>query len=474
MELLKRQSKFVNHKIAGYQILKGKEGVGKSTTSIFKVINLENNYCIFNEDKILVVTSNNKELEALKKIYNKEKEKNHFYSLFSLEKERVIFTTMEDVILTYSESYKRKNGLALKAVTYEEQINIIEDIEELNKYEKKSRFLLNSKIDFLIDEILWIKYCNLTIEEYREVDRKGRSRRIKKNSYTRDAIYNLKDIYKMKLKENNFVDEADHALFALESIKKEEGLYTHIIVDNIEKYSRSELDFVEGLFKNKDYSSMIYILNSEMNSEFNSWFVKGRKIESLNLETKVKSFNFKEKAKKKIEYKKVSTIEQYKFISFKNKREFDFNIDTSSNEREVYLNDEVYKEGNLKAIPMYSNIAAGNPIEMFEEKEDEFYLPNEWLERNKDTFILRVKGDSMINKNISDGDLVVIKRQLSANHNDIIAADLDGEATLKTLSFKDYNNPVLLPANEKYPPISINDKEFNILGVAIGVIRSKA
>lgn len=473
MELLKGQNRFINHKISGYQLLKGKEGSGKSTAAIFKAINLENNYCIFNEDRILIVKYNNSEIRDLKKLYNKEKDKNHFYSLFSLDKERVIFTTMEDIILTYSEAYRRKSGLALKAISYEEQIDILNNIEELNKYKKKSKFLLNSKIDFILEEILWIKYCNLTLEEYKEIDRKGRSRRINKNSYTREAIYNLKDIYSINLMEKGFVDEADHALFAMESIKKGNGLYTHIIIDDIEKYTKSELDFIRGLFKNSLYSSMIYILNSEINSEINSWFIKGRKLESLNIKEKIKTFILKEKAKKCVESKLISTIESYKFVSFKNKREIDFNIDTSSNEKEVYLDNEIYKEDSLKAIPMYSNIAAGNPIEIFEEKEDEFYLPQEWLERNKDTFILRVKGDSMINKNISDGDLVVIKKQLTANHNDIIAADLDGEATLKTLSLKDYNNPVLLPANEKYPPISINDKNFNILGVAIGVIRAK-
>lgn len=473
MELLKGQSRFINHKTSGSQLLKGKENVGKSTASIFKAINLENNYCIFNEDRILVVNSSNSDIRYLKKLYNKEKNKNHFYSLFSLDKERLTFTTMEDVILTYSEAYRRKNGLALKAISYEEQINILNNIQEINKYKKKSRFLLNSKTDFLLNEILWIKYCNLTLEEYREIDRKGRARRINKKSYTREAIYKLKDIYSRKLIEKGFIDESDHALFAIESIKKDAGLYTHIIIDNIEKYTKSELDFIRGLFNNKSYSSMIYILNSEMNSENNSWFIKGRKLESLNIKEKIKTFYLKEKANKSLENKVVSTIENYKFISLKNKREIDFNIDTSNNEKEIYLENEIYKEDNLKTIPMYSNIAAGSPIEIFEEKEDEFYLPNEWLERNKDTFILRVKGDSMINKNIRDGDLVIIKRQLTANHNDIIAANLDGEATLKTLSFKDYNNPVLLPANEKYPPIRINDKNFNILGVAIGIIRWK-
>ena len=58
MELTKAQDKFIRHKTSGYQVLKGKEGTGKSTASIYKALNLENNYCLYEDDKILFVTSN--------------------------------------------------------------------------------------------------------------------------------------------------------------------------------------------------------------------------------------------------------------------------------------------------------------------------------------------------------------------------------------------------------------------------------
>ena len=119
---------------------------------------------------------------------------------------------------------------------------------------------------------------------------------------------------------------------------------------------------------------------------------------------------------------------------------------------------------------MFSNIAAGNPIEINDNIEGKFYLPKYWLERGKDTFILRVKGDSMVDKNICDGDLVVIKKQTNANHNDIVAANLDGEATLKTLNLNS-DNPKLMPANSLYSPIELVDKNVSILGIAIGIIK---
>ncbi|NLL29613.1 MAG: repressor LexA, partial [Clostridiales bacterium] len=57
MELSRAQKRFVNHKTSGYQLLKGKEGTGKSTSLVYKALNLENNYCLYNEDKILIVNS---------------------------------------------------------------------------------------------------------------------------------------------------------------------------------------------------------------------------------------------------------------------------------------------------------------------------------------------------------------------------------------------------------------------------------
>ena len=121
-------------------------------------------------------------------------------------------------------------------------------------------------------------------------------------------------------------------------------------------------------------------------------------------------------------------------------------------------------------VDVYSDIAAGNPIEINDGVEEKFNLPKSWLERGKDTFILHVKGDSMIEKNINDGDLVVIKKQNTALNNDIVAASLDGEATLKILNTNE-KYPKLMPANSRYSEINLIDKEVSILGVAIGIIK---
>ena len=164
-------------------------------------------------------------------------------------------------------------------------------------------------------------------------------------------------------------------------------------------------------------------------------------------------------------------MDKFKYINLKHRSEFDFNIDSLSGSKEIYLQDNiVFKEDELKEIPVFNQIAAGNPIEINDEIRESFYLPSGWLERGKDTFILEVKGDSMIDKNIFNGDLVVIKKQHTAYNNDIVAASLDGEATLKILNTND-KYPKLMPANSRYSEINLSNKEVSILGVAIGIIK---
>ncbi|WP_300379974.1 transcriptional repressor LexA [Clostridium sp.] len=471
MNFSKTQNRFINNKISGYQLLKGKKSTGKSIASIYKAINLENNYCMYENDKILIITSDYKNKNKAMENYEKESKKNHFYSLFSLDKDRVTIVTMEEVINTYSQAFRRENGLAYKVINKDEGIRILEELQkEIEIISNKSNFLKKAKLGFIIDEIFWIKDSNLTLEEYLQIDRKGREKRMNKSSYTREGLFKIKDAYNKYLKENLLMDERDSALFAIEHMKKEAGIYSHIILDDSEKYTKAEIDFIKEIYIRKDYSSFIFIINSELQGKENSWLIKGRKFNTLGIEIKGKSFSFKVKFQDE-KQKIISTIENYEYINLKNRRTLDFKIDSASTDKEVFLEDNItFKEDELKAIPMYNDIAAGSPIEMNEDIEGEFLLPEAWIGRGKETFILKVKGNSMIDKSISNGDLVVIKKSLSANNNDIIAASVDGEVTLKTLNLNG-KEPILAPANPMYPPITLEGRDFSVLGIVIGIIK---
>ncbi|MCK0092175.1 transcriptional repressor LexA [Rhodococcus sp. HNM0563] len=118
-------------------------------------------------------------------------------------------------------------------------------------------------------------------------------------------------------------------------------------------------------------------------------------------------------------------------------------------------------------VPVVGRIAAGGPILAEEAIEDVFPLPREVVGQGS-LFLLKVVGESMINAAICDGDWVVVRQQNVAESGDIVAAMLDGEATVKT--FKRVKNDVwLMPHNPMFEPIPGNDAV--VLGKVVTVIR---
>jgi repressor LexA len=118
-------------------------------------------------------------------------------------------------------------------------------------------------------------------------------------------------------------------------------------------------------------------------------------------------------------------------------------------------------------VPLIGRIAAGGPILAEEAIEDIFPLPRQIVGEGN-LFLLKVVGDSMINAAIADGDWVVVRQQPVAENGDIVAAMLEGEATVKT--FKRAANHIwLMPHNPAYAPIPGDDAE--ILGKVVAVLR---
>ena len=124
-------------------------------------------------------------------------------------------------------------------------------------------------------------------------------------------------------------------------------------------------------------------------------------------------------------------------------------------------------------IPLLGRIAAGAPITAVENHEDTIPLRPDWLGAGgQDVFALRVRGDSMIDAHIVDGDLVLVRKQESAATGDIVAAMIDQEATVKR--FATEGGTVLLkPEHPTMKPIVVDPQraEFRILGKVIGLIR---
>jgi repressor LexA len=118
-------------------------------------------------------------------------------------------------------------------------------------------------------------------------------------------------------------------------------------------------------------------------------------------------------------------------------------------------------------VPLVGRIAAGGPILAEEVVEDVFPLPRRLVGEGT-LFLLKVVGDSMIEAAIADGDWVVVRQQPVAENGDIIAAMIDGEATVKTLKRKD-GHVWLMPQNAAYEPIP--GDEAAVLGRVVAVLR---
>ena len=118
-------------------------------------------------------------------------------------------------------------------------------------------------------------------------------------------------------------------------------------------------------------------------------------------------------------------------------------------------------------VPLVGRIAAGGPVLAEQSVEDVFPLPRELVGEGT-LFTLRVKGDSMIDAAICDGDWVVIRQQPTADNGDVVAAMIDGEATVKTYRKRD-GHLWLVPQNPAFDPIPGDDA--TIMGRVVAVLR---
>ena len=118
-------------------------------------------------------------------------------------------------------------------------------------------------------------------------------------------------------------------------------------------------------------------------------------------------------------------------------------------------------------VPVIGSVAAGQPLPAIENIESYFPIPSEYVP-NADTFMLHVKGESMINAGILDGDQILVRQQSDAENGDIVVALVGDSATVKTF-YKEDGHYRLQPENDTMEPIIVD--ECMILGKVFGVFR---
>lgn len=494
MQLDTAQNRIVRSKPLQASLLRGVKGTGKTTAAVYRTLYLKNNYCLYDDDKILILTKDSTDRDRVRHLFNavEDETRYDFKTLLTNNIERVEILTVEEIINRYYFIYTNscKKWYKIIQSDSEKLIFIYEALKEARGQYGEIKLLKDENAEFLKDEIAFIKSCGIANREaYQNADRIGRRcikgqgpSRLLKNSNTREIIYKLLNIYSNKLTEQGIIDSEDITRIAIKQVSKASGnKFTHIIVDGAQSITKAQLDFIKKLSNNRRYSTTTFIIDRIDFLDFKSWFSKRRKLVDLDLGSKVKTYRLLKSyidiptEKSDVKTCSKSSIELYEYLDLKHKKRFEFKRDADI-PHELILNslleETVLKDKEIRVLPLCSEIAAGEPIMMSSETEGEFYLPEYWLKGSDNCFMLKVRGDSMIGADIFDGDFVVIKKQSTALKGDIVAVDLDGSATLKRLSMKN-NVAFLMPENEKYEPIFLHDKEVSILGIAVGVIKNR-
>ena len=137
--------------------------------------------------------------------------------------------------------------------------------------------------------------------------------------------------------------------------------------------------------------------------------------------------------------------------------------------RAIEINDDTFQltRREVVNVPLIGTVAAGQPILAQENIENYFPIPAEYMP-NADCFMLKVKGDSMVNAGIFDGDQILVQQQSTANNGDKVVALIDDSATVKTF-YKEDGHYRLQPENDSMNPIIVD--QVTILGKVFGVMR---
>lgn len=472
MKLLRMQKKFIDSKPFELNIVKGKSNTGKSEAILHRILKLVNNFAFQEEDNILVVHKNAKQKESFAKRYKEVKEK-HNYSYMSLlpSNNEPYFISLSELVNKYS---NEKKTATLKQKEEAFKIALSNNAEEY-KYCKKLDY---NNLHLVLGEIKFMKNHRVELlEDYMTL--MGAPLRQRKNSRARKSMFTFFNSYNEALKNLGVQDEEDKILEAIKNVEiSNKKTYVHICADNVESLSKLELDFILKLANKKSYGTVTLSIDVDKAENIYSSLVKkgrvyGKKVFGANK----KIFNFKtDVLNRNIEnmpkVKEEKTYDRYNFIDLKHRREFDFSLEDNGHEVSL-VGEEKYNKNELEDVPVFNNIAAGAPILINPTQEETFALPKYWVKGSNKKFILKIKGDSMIKVNIDDGDYVVIEQNPSPVNGDIVAVNIDGNATLKRIRIEK-DKVVLLPENDLYAPIIVSkDQEFFVLGKAIGVIKKK-
>ena len=300
MKLNSEQRKIIELEPAGPMLVKGVAGSGKTTVAIWRIPFLMNNYCPEKDDRILLITFNKTLLNYIKHQYQKVEEDTQLKMdmLFNQDVD-VEISTIDKIMYRYYQRHLKEEKRTLQVVDNRFRYKtIIEVLHKMSEQYPDVKTLTPKNGMFLLDEIDWIKACNIQdLETYQNVDRIGRGngghgnpQKLIKNSSVRKAIFETMEAYDQALDHENLIDFKTLNIFALEQAQQNpEKMYTHIIVDESQDLTKVQLDFIKCVYQEKKYSSMMFVADNTQSIYGQSWLGKGRPYTTIGFDMVGKS-----------------------------------------------------------------------------------------------------------------------------------------------------------------------------------------
>lgn len=292
MKLNIEQKRIVELEPNGHMLVKGVAGSGKTTVSIRRVPFLLHHYCHEDDDKVLLVTFNKTLLNYIKHQYNKvENEEQYQRDLFSTTNRDVEITTIDSLMYKYFLRYQKNNNIRIKIANRPKEFSVmIQAINQISVEYPSIKLISPKNCYFLLDEIDWIKACNITdVNTYQNIDRVGRAngvtgtpQKLTKNSSIRAAIFDLMIKYDLLLKKEGYIDFKKMNLIALDEVYQyPEEKYTHIIIDESQDLTKVQLEFLKCVYQEKKHSSIMFVADNTQSIYSHSWLGKGRSYTSI-------------------------------------------------------------------------------------------------------------------------------------------------------------------------------------------------
>lgn len=287
MKLNVEQRRIVELEPTGQMLVKGVAGSGKTTVAIRRINFLKTNYCHEADDQILLVTYNKTLLNYIKFQYERlaDVEEENFQQFFA-SNANVEISTIDALMFKAFVDYNRRTRKRLQIAEKQmERQMLIDAIHEVKKSYPNVKVLSPKNSAFLLDEVLWMESCLIEdIESYQNVDRIGRAsgdsstpQKLLKNSELREAIFELWRVFTDKMEKQGFVTFKRMNVLALRQVHEVNAKrYTHVIIDESQDLTRVQLEFLKALYKEKPYSSLLFVADNTQSIYSHSWLGKGR------------------------------------------------------------------------------------------------------------------------------------------------------------------------------------------------------